>query len=234
MKYYYVYFSYEKSGRGYIGQRQCVCRPEEDTAYFGSFKDPTFRPTEKIILFECASRREAVEIEIILHDLFQVDKNPYFANKSKQKSQGFSYDRTGDKSKPEHRQKISIAHMGKKLSPETIKRRQESRGEYTRGESHHRYGVPHTEENKEKIKQKRAEQTNVGGGCSHPWWVNEKGERTRSETCPGDEWQSGMVWDPRIHLNDGKNRRWVNEKGEKKRSKKHPGDGWQNGTVWKA
>jgi len=48
-KYFYVYYSYEPWGRGYIGKRECWCLPEEDTKYFGSFRDKTFKPTEKII-----------------------------------------------------------------------------------------------------------------------------------------------------------------------------------------
>ena len=49
-KYFYVYYSYEPWGRGYIGKRECECLPEEDVKYFGSYRDKTFKPTEKIIL----------------------------------------------------------------------------------------------------------------------------------------------------------------------------------------
>ena len=48
-KYFYVYYSYEPWGRGYIGKRECWCLPEEDVKYFGSYRDKTFKPTEKII-----------------------------------------------------------------------------------------------------------------------------------------------------------------------------------------
>jgi hypothetical protein len=47
IKNYYVYYSYELWGRGYIGKRECMCLPEEDVKYFGSFTDKTFEPTEK-------------------------------------------------------------------------------------------------------------------------------------------------------------------------------------------
>jgi hypothetical protein len=87
-KYYYVYYSYEPWGRGYIGKRECDCPPERDV-YFGSFYDKTFCPTEKIILQQCSSREEALEAEIILHSFFQVDKNPHFANQARQTSVGF-------------------------------------------------------------------------------------------------------------------------------------------------
>jgi len=49
MKHFYVYYSYEEYGRGYIGKRECKYLPEEDVNYFGSFKDKTFKPTQKII-----------------------------------------------------------------------------------------------------------------------------------------------------------------------------------------
>lgn len=121
---------------------------------------------------------------------------------------------------------------GKILTPEHIYQRQKTRGEYPRGEEHPHYGKKHSSETRVKIKEARAKQTNVGGGCKHPWWVKEDGTRTRALECPGEGWQRGMVWDPR-GKRDGKNRRWVNKKGEKRRSPICPGEGWQNGTKWK-
>ena len=121
---------------------------------------------------------------------------------------------------------------GKKLTPEQISKRQETRGTYPRGVDHHMTKKGHSPEAKVKIKVARARQTNVRGGCNHPWWVREDGSRTRSPECPGEGWQRGMAWDPRGQR-DGKNRRWVNAKGEKRRSPIWPGEGWQNGTKWK-
>ena len=81
---HYVYYSYEEWGRGYIGVRSCKCKPEEDVKYFGSFKDKTFKPKEKIIISTFSSRGSALLAEIKLHAFFDVSINPYFANKSKQ------------------------------------------------------------------------------------------------------------------------------------------------------
>jgi hypothetical protein len=97
MKNFYVYYSYEEWGRGYIGKRECYCLPEEDVKYFGSFRDKTFKPTQKIILATFATKEEAVSAEIVLHEFFEVDINPHFANKARQKTTKFSYDRTGEK-----------------------------------------------------------------------------------------------------------------------------------------
>jgi hypothetical protein len=82
-KYHYTYYSYEEWGRGYIGSRTCNYLPEEDVDYFGSFKDKTFKPTQKIILkSDYATREEAYADEIILHDYYDVANNPHFANRS--------------------------------------------------------------------------------------------------------------------------------------------------------
>jgi hypothetical protein len=92
-KHHYVYHSYEEWGREYIGIRSCDCLPEEDIQYFGSFRDKSFNPTKKTILFVRETREEVAEIEIILHDFFDVAINPKFANKAKATSTKF--DTTG-------------------------------------------------------------------------------------------------------------------------------------------
>jgi len=91
-EYHYTYYSYEKWGRGYFGSRTCRCLPDEDTNYFGSFADKTFRPTQKIILKSDYSTREEANVdEIILHNYYDVGNNPHFANQAKQTSIGFCY-----------------------------------------------------------------------------------------------------------------------------------------------
>jgi hypothetical protein len=95
-KYFYVYYSYEPWGRGYIGKRECCCLPEEDVKYFGSYKNKTFKPTQKIILQIFDNVEEALEAEILLHDFYEVDKNPHFANRAKQTSKHFKYSMCGD------------------------------------------------------------------------------------------------------------------------------------------
>ena len=88
---YYVYYSYEPWGRGYIGSRtrNINVSPEEDI-YYGSFSDKTFTPTEKIILGVYETAEEAIAAEIALHEFFDVVPNPHFANRSKQTSSSFS------------------------------------------------------------------------------------------------------------------------------------------------
>lgn len=83
-KYFYVYYSYEPWGRGYIGKRECECLPEEDVKYFGSYDDKTFKPTEKIVLEVFSTRKEAYVVEAKLHKFYNVKNNPHFANKTNQ------------------------------------------------------------------------------------------------------------------------------------------------------
>ena len=89
-EYHYTYYSYEEWGRGYFGSRTCECLPKEDIKYFGSFADKTFNPTHKIIIKnDYSTRAEADADEILLHDYFEVDINPHFANRARQTSTKF-------------------------------------------------------------------------------------------------------------------------------------------------
>lgn len=87
---FYTYYSYEDWGRGYIGSRQCLCAPEDDVSYFGSFSDTTFCPTNKVILGVHSSNEERLKEEERLQRFFDVVKNPHFVNRSIQTSTSFS------------------------------------------------------------------------------------------------------------------------------------------------
>lgn len=134
MKHFYVYYSYEEYGRGYIGKRECNCLPEEDVNYFGSFKDKTFKPTQKIILETFDNVEEALEAECALHDFYEVDKNPHFANKAKQTSKKFYYIAPIEKmlgennpaKRPEVRKKLSSIAKNRKASEETRRKMSEA------------------------------------------------------------------------------------------------------------
>jgi hypothetical protein len=96
MEYFYTYYSYEEWGRGYIGSRKSKVSPEQDTKYFGSFKDKTFKPTQKIILTTHQTREEALAAEMRLHEFYDVAHNSHFANRAKQTSEKFSYIMTSE------------------------------------------------------------------------------------------------------------------------------------------
>jgi hypothetical protein len=144
---HYVYHSYEEWGREYIGVRSCDCLPEEDTKYFGSFKDKTFNPTEKTILFVRETRQEAAEIEIELHDFFDVAVNPQFANQAKQTSTKF--DTTGIPNTEEQKKAHSERMSGENNPMYGIPCTEEQKKKLSvanSGENHPQFGVPRTEE----------------------------------------------------------------------------------------
>jgi len=137
---YYTYYSYEEFGSGYIGKGECECNPSNHQ-YLGSFRDKTFQPTHKIILDVYDNREDALYAECILHDFFDVDKNPHFANLAKQTSHKFHFSAFGDKNptkRKEVREKIKKNHpskkegyihpmLGRKHSAETKRKMGESR-----------------------------------------------------------------------------------------------------------
>ncbi len=172
-KYFYVYYSYEEFGRGYIGKRECKCLPEEDIKYFGSFRDKSFKPTRKIILETFDTSAEAYYNEILLQEFYQVDKNPHFANIYIHRSQKFcnngseiirkkiSNALTGIKRSEETKKKVSEAKKGTIVSEETKLKLREKRK--NRKPS---LGLKHTEELKQKQSQ-RMKENNPFKGKKH-------------------------------------------------------------------
>jgi group I intron endonuclease len=148
---HYVYRSYEEKGREYIGIRSCNCLPEEDIKYFGSFTDKTFNPTGKTILFACETREEVAEIEIELHDFFDVAVNPQFANQSKATSTGFN---TKGVPRTEEWKKAHSERMSGENNPNYgvfwTEEQKKAMSERVSGENSPRFGVLHTEEWKKK------------------------------------------------------------------------------------
>ena len=174
MKNHYVYRSYEPLGRSYIGCRTCSCPIEEDP-YMGSFTDKTFSPTQKEILAICDTREESLRTEIFFHEVYEVDKNPMFANLARQTSTSFnSQGITGRVLTEKHRQNMSKAHLGKPVPIE--KRKNISKG---------MTGKPKSAEHCENIRKSK---------LGMKWWVNAAGERKFKSECPGPEWKRGQKW----------------------------------------
>lgn len=119
-RYHYVYYSWEQWGRGYIGVRSCRCLPEEDTKYLGSYRDKTFKPTEKIILQTFSTRKEANIAEIKLHDFYDVGINTHLAQR------GRISPMKGRKTSEETKRKQSEAKKGKVFSEEHKRRLSEA------------------------------------------------------------------------------------------------------------
>jgi hypothetical protein len=160
-KHFYVYYSYESWGRGYIGKRECWCLPEEDTKYFGSYRDKTFKPTEKIILETFDTVEEAFTTEIKLQEFYEVDKNPHFANIYIHRSKNFC--NNGSKI---IRKKISNALTGIKRSEETKRKVSEAKK-----------GIIVNEETKAKLKEKRKGRKPALGMKHSEEWKKEHSKR---------------------------------------------------------
>jgi len=139
--YHYTYISIDSSDqRMYIGSRTCKCKPKEDTKYFGSFKDKTFKPDIKKILKVFNTREEAFKHESYLHFVLDVAVNPRFANKARVTTTGFTW--LGQKHSPEtiqklkeaskkffteeRKQKLIEANKNKKLTKEHIEKLRQS------------------------------------------------------------------------------------------------------------
>lgn len=178
MENHYVYYSYEEFGRGYIGSRTCDCLPEDDN-YLGSYTDQTFNPTDKIILETFSTREEALQAEVDLHKFYQVDKNPHFANKARQKTSGFYY--------AEKKFGEENPFYGKLHSEETkkiIRQYQIENNGYVKnrrsykGENNPFHGKTHSHETKELIKQGIKE---TWKNQPHPWIGRKHSEESKEK-----------------------------------------------------
>jgi hypothetical protein len=89
VKHFYVYITLDsKDNRLYIGRRVCNCEPKVDS-YMGSHTDPFYEPDFKKILRICETAEEAAVWEWFLHEVFDVGRNPRFANRAKARIKNF-------------------------------------------------------------------------------------------------------------------------------------------------
>jgi len=170
MKHYVYRITNTKLNKHYYGTRTSKKNiPEEDIGiyYFSSSKDKDFIKDQKEnsqdykykVIKKFNTREEALELEIKLHNKFNVGINESFYNRSKQTSKGF--DRTGKKTNltNEQKLKISMALKGRKLSYEHKENLSLSRKKgYDNGlikkltkDKNPMFRKTHSEETKEKI-----------------------------------------------------------------------------------
>jgi hypothetical protein len=196
--YYYVYYSYESWGKGYIGRRQCKCHPEQDSNYFGSYRDKTFSPDQKIILATFDSLEQAISAEVSLHNFFEVDYNPHFANRSKQTSEKFSYCQSGTEAVLYGKTGPLHPCWGRSRTEEEKSKISKSKTGKPRPDM---AGDNHPLRNPEIVKKVSGENSVLYGkrGTDHPcggttWFVNSNGKCVRRRESPGDGWQPGRQW----------------------------------------
>ena len=127
--YHYIYrITNIIENKYYYGSRSCNILPQNDLGfkYFSSSKDKEFILDQKTnpqnytykIICLCETRQKALDLEVKLHEKFDVGVNPNFYNRAKQTSVGFStigvsYN-TGKKWSAETREKMK----NKKVSQE--------------------------------------------------------------------------------------------------------------------
>ena len=218
---HYVYRSYEPLGREYIGSRSCDCPVEEDP-YMGSYSDPTFFPTQKEILAVCHSKEEKLITEMFFHEMYDVARNPRFANKAKQTSTGFSREGVPHREETlremrETRSGENHPLFGKPRSEETKRKiseacsnpSEETRKKLSEAMTGKNSGKPRSEETRRKISEALSnpsegtlrKMSEAKKGEKHPqfgkkWWVNEFGDSVCQKDCPGSEWQQRRKWKP--------------------------------------
>lgn len=202
-----MYRSYEPLGRSYIGKRSCSCLPEEDVKYFGSYSDSSFHPTQKEILAICDSSEQALHVEMFFHEMYDVARNPLFANRAKQTSTYF--DSEGVPKTEEHKRKIQEALIGKSKSEEHRKKLSATKkgkpaseacrlaqiaavkgkpksAEHRRKIGEASRGQVMSPEARAKMAKKRTE-NNLG----RFWWVNASGQVKFQQESPGPNWRKG-------------------------------------------
>jgi hypothetical protein len=204
----------------------------------GSYTDKTFDPTQKEILAVCDTREEALRTEMFFHEMYDVARNPTFANRAKATSTGFS--REGTTHSEEAKQKMSEARIGKRHTEESKQKMSEARA----GENHPMFGKKHSEETKQKISEAQIGKTlseetkqkisEALTGENHPMFGKKYGEETLQKMREAHigKTHSDKTRRKMREARIGK-KWWVNSAGETVTKKESPGPDWQQGRKFK-
>jgi len=227
-----VYNSFESSnnGRDYVGKHSTT-DPYDD--YKGSFVDESFAPDTKIIFAYSKTTQGAVWLEERFQKVFNVVKDPQFANQAYQT--GTKFDRTGVPQSEETIRKIKTSN--KETFKNNVKERQR-RSEAVSGDNNPSRRFPETKEQKtarlESMRKTWAdpETRKKQSELQKQLQGNPETNRKRSASIK-EALNSPKERERRRQQSSGRN--WYsNQRGERKFSKKHPGEGWKLGHSWGA
>lgn len=165
--YHYTYLiQHNKKSFRYIGVRSSKVHPTQDTEYWGSSRHlpKNVKDTHsKIIIKIHPTRKEAIEHEIMLHNMNDVAKNPEYYNKAKQTSVGFDTSGVSIPKTEEWKQNCSITQ--KKLASMP-------------GYKNPRKGVSLSKETKDKLSKtlkERGVNASINSNRFKPWFITRDG-----------------------------------------------------------
>lgn len=193
MKYHYTYRITNKLlNKHYIGVRTCKYHPKNDIGvkYFSSSLDKDFIKDQKEhpenykykIIQIFLSRKEAIKLEIILHNMFNDSVNESFYNRAKQTSVGFDTTGRNDLGQANFGEKNGM--YGKTHSYETRKKISEQ----TKIGMSKRLDKPWAKEMSNETKEK------ISKSISEKRWVNKNGKNSYIHVSELDRYlQNGWI-----------------------------------------
>ena len=207
--YHILYNSYEEhlGGRDYIGAHST-----EDLydGYLGSYTDPTFNPTGRMIISFFQSRESLIKAEMRLQRTLKVVEDPQYANQAYQTSTGFCCrgakfpgKNTGSKwseEAKENRKGEGNPNFGRgkptgKPPTLTLEGRLAMR-EKKLGENNPMYGRSgELSPTFRRVKTPEEIELRVQKMKKKRWFVNSHGETRMFDTQPQGEWRPGRLWE---------------------------------------